>query len=53
MWITIPQIRFDGFQVKLIRYLANRKVGEKTVEGIGYEPYEAVKYFLGNLMGQL
>ena len=36
-------------KIKLIKLdddkdIANRKVGEKTVEGRGYEPYEAVKY---------
>ena len=34
------------------KYIAHRNVGEKTVEGRGYEPYEAVRcnaLFLGNL----
>ena len=45
-------------KIKLIKldddkYIAHRKVGEKTVEGKGYEPYEAVRYastiFLGDI----
>ena len=45
-------------KIKLIKldddkYIAHRKVGEKTVEGRGYEPYEAVMYastiFLGDI----
>ena len=45
-------------KIKLIKldddkYIAHRKVGEKTVEGRGYEPYEAVRYsstiFLGDI----
>ena len=35
-------------KIKLIKlddekYISHRNVGEKTVEGIGYEPYEAVR----------
>ena len=45
-------------KIKLIKlddekYISHRKVGEKTVEGRGYEPYEAVRYastiFLGDI----
>ena len=45
-------------KIKLIKLdddkdIAHRKVGEKTVEGRGYEPYEAVRYastiFLGDI----
>ena len=37
-------------KIKLIKlddekYISHRNVGEKTVDGRGYEPYEAVKYF--------
>ena len=33
----IKLIKLDGY-----KDIAHRKVGEKTVEGRGYEPYEAV-----------
>ena len=41
-------------KIKLIKlddekYISHRNVGEKTVEGRGYEPYEAVKYASTNL----
>ena len=45
---NIKLIKLDGY-----KDIANRKVGEKTVEGRGYEPYEAVRYastiFLGDI----
>ena len=44
----IKLIKLDGY-----KDIAHRKVGEKTVEGRGYEPYEAVRYastiFLGDI----
>ena len=44
----IKLIKLDGY-----KDIAHRKVGEKTVEGIGYEQYEAVRYastiFLGDI----
>ena len=44
----IKLIKLDGYND-----IAHRIVGEKTVEGIGYEPYEAVRYastiFLGDI----
>ena len=36
----IKLIKLDGY-----KDIAHRNVGEKTVDGRGYEPYEAVKYF--------
>ena len=44
----IKLIKLDGY-----KDIAHRSVGEKTVEGRGYEPYEAVRYastiFLGDI----
>ena len=44
----IKLIKLDGY-----KDIAHRNVGEKTVEGRGYEPYEAVRYastiFLGDI----
>ena len=44
----IKLIKLDGY-----KDIAHRKVGEKTVDGRGYEPYEAVRYastiFLGDI----
>ena len=44
----IKLIKLDGY-----KDIAHRSVGENTVEGRGYEPYEAVRYastiFLGDI----
>ena len=44
----IKLIKLDGY-----KDIAHRSVGEKTVDGRGYEPYEAVRYastiFLGDI----
>ena len=41
----IKLIKLDGY-----KDIAHRKVGEKTVEGRGYEPYEAVIYLSKNYL---
>ena len=44
----IKLIKLDGY-----KDIAHRIVGEKTVEGRGYEPYEAVMYASTSFLGDI